>query len=161
MKTIDSMSRITALVLAAVLTACVSPGSIAPNTSADELLQKLGKPSEVRRTANGGEAWDYVHGPAGYTTWRYTIDNKRLVRNVDQLLTDERFHKITIGLSREADVIEQLGQPRMKQRVGNGIAWEWRVILTHTPGIYFVTFGPDGVVSNQGTITDIVAPSEF
>ncbi len=54
--------------VAAALVGCAAPGSIAPNTSADVLVQKLGKPSDTRRNPQGGEYWDYVYGPEGFDT---------------------------------------------------------------------------------------------
>ena len=66
---------LTALLIATGLAGCALPGAIAPNTtSADELVRKLGKPSDTRANPGGGEYWDYVYGPAGTQTWRYGVD---------------------------------------------------------------------------------------
>ena len=161
MKSMTSIVRLAALLLVITLGGCVLPGSIAVNTSADELLKKMGKPSEVRRTADGGEAWDYAYGPEGFATWRYTVDSKRVVRSVDQLLTEQRLYKVVLGESKEADVIEALGQPRRKMRLSNGVTWEWRVQLRPTPGVYIVTFDYQGVVRNVGIYMDESLSGDF
>jgi hypothetical protein len=153
------MKRIFCIFLAllvSILAGCASPGSIVPNTTtADELVGKLGKPTDIRGNPQGGEFWDYVYGPEGITTWRYGIDGKRMVRSADQIITQERLYKVMPGVTNEAGVLELLGRPRMVTRYAHESAWEWRVGLTGEMGIYFVRFGHDGVALGVGIQKDI------
>jgi hypothetical protein len=153
------MKRIFCIALAlliSVLAACAAPGSIVPNTtSADELVKKLGKPSDTRPNPQGGELWDYVYGPEGVTTWRYAVDNKRMVRSADQLITHERLYKVVPGVTTEAGVIELLGRPRLISRYSYETAWEWRVQLTGEMGIFFVRFTHDGIATGVGIQKDV------
>ena len=153
------MKRIFCIALAlliVVLAGCAAPGSIVPNTStADEVIKKLGKPSDTRRNPQGGEFWDYVYGPEGVTTWRYAIDSNRMVRSADQLITHERLYKVVPGVTTEAGVIELLGRPRLVTRYSHETAWEWRVRLTTDMGIFVVRFSPDGLASGVGVYTDV------
>jgi hypothetical protein len=147
---------ITLALLISVLAGCAMHGSIVPNTTtADELLKRLGKPSDMRPNPQGGEVWDYATGPEGYTTWRYAIDNKRMVRGADQLLTYERLHKVVAGVTTEAGVIELLGRPRLITRYSHESAWEWRVNMQPDRGIFFVRFGHDGIARGVGVLADI------
>jgi outer membrane protein assembly factor BamE (lipoprotein component of BamABCDE complex) len=142
--------------LISVLAGCAAPGSIVPNTtSADELVSKLGKPSDVRRNPQGGEFWDYVYGPEGITTWRYAIDSKRMVRSADQLITYERLYKVVPGVTTEAGVLELLGRPRLTTRYSHETAWEWRVSLTGEMGIFVVRFTHDGIALGVSVQKDI------
>lgn len=162
MKSITYVIRVSLLLLLTTLAGCVLPGSIAPDTTtADELVKKLGKPDDVRPNPNGGENWDYTFGPEGFFSWRYTVDGKRVVRKVEQLLTEERLFQVMPGVSREADVVEALGPPRVKLRLPYEIAWEWRVQLRPTPGLYIVTFGYDGLVRSRGIIMDESRSGDF
>ena len=142
--------------LIGVLAGCAAPGSIVPNTtSADELVKKLGKPTDTRPNPQGGEFWDYAYGPEGIVTWRYAIDNKRMVRSADQLLTQERLYKVEPGTTTEAGVIQLLGRPRLVTRYSHETAWEWRVSLPPNMGIFVVRFSHDGVALGVGIQTDI------
>ena len=148
------------LVLAAgMLAGCVNPGSIMPNTAADDLVKKLGKPTDTRRNAQGGESWDYVNGPEGVTTWRYVIDNNRTVRSVEQLVTHERLYKVVPGETNEAGVIELLGRPGMVTKYSHEVAWEWRANLSPNNGYFIVRFGHDGIARGVGVLTDLIMDS--
>ena len=147
---------ITVALLIGVLAGCATPDSIVPNTtSADELVKKLGKPTDTRPNPQGGEYWDYVYGPEGIVTWRYAVDNKRMVRSADQLITLERLYKVVPGTTTEAEVLELLGRPRLISRYSHETAWEWRVRLTTDMGIFVVNFSHDGVASGVGVYTDV------
>jgi hypothetical protein len=147
--------RITLALLTGIVAGCAMHGATAPNTTADDLTKKLGKPSDTRPLAQGGEVWDYVTGPEGYTTWRYTIDSQRRVRSADQLLTYERLHKVAPGVTTEAGVIELLGRPRLVTRYSHETAWEWRVNLQPDRGIFYVRFGHDRIARGVGVLADV------
>jgi hypothetical protein len=139
----------------AVLAGCASPGSIVPNTTtAGELAQKLGRPSDKRANPQGGELWDYVYGPEGVTTWRYAIDTGGMVRSAEQLLTLEQLYKVVPGETNEAGVLELLGKPRLVTRYRQEVVWEWRVDLSPVRGFYIVRFGFDGRARGVGVVED-------
>jgi hypothetical protein len=145
-----------ALLLLGTLAACALPGAIVPNTTtADELQKHLGKPSETKANPGGGEFWDYVYGPSGTETWRYGVDGGRVVRSKEQLLTDERLHKVVTGATTEAQVRELLGKPSQIMNLGMGPVWEWRVNLRPTMGFFFVSFDRKGLATSKGVLMDV------
>ena len=88
-----------------ILTSCATPSAIVPNTTtADELLKKLGSPTDKRANPAGGEFWEYATGPEGTQTWLFWIDSGRMVRSSTQLLTEERLRQIVPGKTTEAEV---------------------------------------------------------
>lgn len=143
------------LAVISLLAGCAIPGSIVPNaTTADELLQKLGQPTDKRPNPQGGELWEYAYGPEGVETWLFGIDQGRMVRSSTQLLTEERLHRVEAGKTTEAEVIALLGKPRDITRFSHETAWEWRVMVGSTPGIYVVRFGSDGKALGYNVLMD-------
>ena len=148
------------LLIIGALAGCASPGSVVPNaTTADELLKKLGKPTDTRPDPQGGEFWEYAYGPQGTQTWLFGIDRSRMVRSATQLLTQERLHRVVPGVTTEAQVRELLGKPRRITRFREETAWEWRVDLNPTKGLYVVRFDPNGLATGINVLMDISADS--
>ena len=144
-----------ALATLALLAGCAFPGSVATNISADELVQKLGKPTETRPNPTGGESWDYVYGPAGLETWRFGIDGGRVVRSKEQILTQQRLYQVVPGKTTEAQVRELLGKPSGITQLATGNTWDWRVDLVPTPGHFIVNFDRSGVATSIGVLMDM------
>ena len=145
------------LLVIGTLAGCASPGSIVPNaTSADELLKKLGRPTDTRPNPQGGEYWEYAYGPEGVETWLFGIDQSRTVRSATQLLTQERLHQVVPGVTTQAQVIALLGKPRFTTRFREETAWEWRVDLKPTSGLFVVRFGPNGLATGTNVLMDVV-----
>lgn len=145
---------------AMLLAGCAIPGSIATNTSADELVRKLGKPSETSANPAGGEHWDYVYGPAGFETWRFSVDAGRVVRGSEQLLTFARLHQVQVGVSTEKDVRALLGKPSGITALRNGPAWDWRVNLEPTLGHFVVSFDRNGIATSTMVLHDFHADGD-
>lgn len=146
-----------ALILITALAGCAMPGAIVPNqTTADELLQKLGQPTDKRANPAGGEFWEYAYGPAGTQTWLFGIDSGRMVRSSTQLLTEERLQRIVPGQSTEAEVRALLGAPRDTTRFREETAWEWRVMIGPLPGIYVVRFDSRGLATGYNVLPDLL-----
>lgn len=144
------------LLILGALTGCALPGAIAPNTTdADTLAKKLGNPTETRANPGGGEFWDYVYGPAGTETWRFAVDNRRIVRSVEQLLTHERLYKVVPGVSTEREVRELLGKPGQIRNLAMGPTWEWRANLQPTPGYFVVNFDHKGIATSTAVLVDM------
>jgi outer membrane protein assembly factor BamE (lipoprotein component of BamABCDE complex) len=145
----------TTLLLIGALAGCAAPSAIQVGAAADEVQQRLGKPTEVLRGAQGGELWDYVYGPEGVETWRFDIDLNRKVGSATQLLTLERLYRVVPGVSTADDVKMLLGKPREIMKLGGETVWEWRVALPPGVGVFVVRFGPDGKVSGYNVLEDI------
>lgn len=143
------------LLVISALAGCAMPGAIVPNaTTADELLQKLGKPTDTRRSPQGGEFWEYAYGPEGTQTWLFGIDGGRVVRSSTQLLTEEQLHRVVPGVTTETQVRELLGKPRYITKFREETAWEWRVALPPSYGIFVVRFGSDGRATGVNVLVD-------
>lgn len=142
-------------VLLGILAGCASPSAIKPGASADELTQKLGKPTAVRPGPGGSESWEYAYGPEGTETWLFGIDQGRTVRSSTQLLTEERLRQIVAGKSTEADVRALLGKPRDITRYQDTNTWEWRVAVGPAMGMYVVHFGADGKARGYNVLKDL------
>lgn len=150
------ISRLTlVLLIIGALASCALPGAIMPNTTtADELLKKLGKPTDTRPHPQGGEWWEYAYGPEGTETWLFGVDSSRMVRSSTQLLTEERLYRVVPGVTTEVQVRELLGKPRFVTRFREETAWEWRVNLQPTLGLYIVRFGPNGLATGVNVLMD-------
>jgi hypothetical protein len=143
------------LLIIGALAGCAMPGSIVPNaTTADELLKRLGQPTEKRANPQGGEFWEYAYGPEGVETWLFAIDQGRMVRSSTQLLTEERLRQVVPGKTTEAEVRALLGKPREITRFREEIAWEWRVRLGPEYGVYVVRFSPNGIATGINVLRD-------
>lgn len=145
---------ISALLLITALAGCAFPAAIKPGASTDELLQKLGKPTEIRRGPQGGESWDYAYGPEGVETWRFDIDQGRKVSQSTQLLTLERLQRVVAGVTTQEEVKTLLGQPREIVVLGGETVWEWRVALPPEYGVYVVRFAPNGIATGYNVLRD-------
>lgn len=159
------MKRMTRLLISlfilALLGACATPRLIPLNTTnADELLKRLGKPTETMPNPAGGEYWDYVYGPAGFETWRFGIDSGRVVRSSEQLLTHARLYQVMAGKSTEKEVHALLGKPSEITRYANHSAWSWRVNLQPTLGHFAVQFDRNGIAQGTLIVTDFQADGD-
>lgn len=144
------------LLVIGALAGCAMPSAIVPNaTTADELLNKLGQPTDKRANPQGGEFWEYAYGPEGTETWLFGVDNSRMVRSSTQLLTEERLRQVVPGKTTEADVRALLGKPRYITRYREETAWEWRARIGLDYGIYVVRFGPDGRATGINVLRDM------
>lgn len=146
--------RLIVIMLIGLFAGCAVPSAIKPGASADELLQKLGKPTEVRPGPQGGESWDYVYGPEGLQSWRFDIDRSRKVSSVTQLLTEERLRRVTAGVTTQEQVKTLLGKPREIVQYREEIVWEWRVAIGPEYGVYVVRFGPNGLATGYNVLRD-------
>jgi hypothetical protein len=155
------ISRITTVLLTVVTIAgCALPGTIVPNTTnADELVNKLGKPTATRANPGGGEFWDYVYGPAGTQTWRFGVDGGRMVRSAEQLLTYDRLYQVVPGVTTQDQVRELLGKPGQVRRLAMGPTWEWRVDLKPNLGHFIVNFDDRGLATSIGVLMDMTIDS--
>lgn len=150
----------TTLLLIGALAGCATPSAIRVGASADEVQQRLGKPTEILKNAQDGELWDYVYGPEGVESWRFDIDRNRKVAGATQLLTEERLFRVVPGTSTADDVKLLLGKPREIVKLRDEIVWEWRTKIGPEYGIYVVRFGPDGRATGYNVLLDFMTDGD-
>jgi SmpA / OmlA family len=137
------MSRATALALLALaffLAGCANFSSIAPGDSAQKVTDRVGKPVEVWKNPDGSEVWAYPQGPYGRQTFMVSLGTDRSVRQVRQVLSEEFFSQIKVGMSRE-DVRRLIGRPGEVTMfpTRNEEVWSWRY-LQQNPMFFHVNF---------------------
>jgi len=137
------MSRATALALLALaffLAGCANFSSIAPGDSAQKVTDRVGKPVEVWKNPDGSEVWKYPQGPYGRQTFMVSLGTDRSVRQVRQVLSEEFFSQIKVGMSRE-DVRRLIGRPGEVTMfpARNEEVWSWRY-LQQNPMFFHVSF---------------------
>jgi hypothetical protein len=156
---LPAAASLRALFPALLLTGCMLQGGIAPHSSTGaEVRAALGIPTDVRFDRNGEELWEYARGPGGHETHLVRLGADGKVREVVQLLTEERLMSLTPGQSTKPEVRHVLGRPSDISYPRAGEAWSWRF---HFGGGEFghlvVTFNPDDTVKERMLIRDAVS----
>jgi len=148
---------ISALSLLLLLTGCGTPRGLAPQQSRNvDVRAALGNPTDVRFDRNGDELWEYARGPGGYETHLVRFGADGTVKEVTQILTQERLMSITPGTTTKPEVRHLLGRPSETSYPGTGEAWSWRYNHGGAQlGHLVVTFNPDNTVKERMTVMDI------
>ncbi len=148
-----------ALFLGLLLAGCGTPGAlVAQKTTNVEVRAALGNPTDIRFDRNGDELWEYARGPGGYETHLVRIGADGRVKEVTQLLTQERLMSLTPGATTKPEVRHVLGRPSDTSYPGTGEAWSWRYDRGGSQlGHLVVTFNPDNTVKERMTVMDIAA----
>jgi hypothetical protein len=123
----DTLLKRSALAFALLASGCASFNSLSPGMSAQRVEGAVGAPSNVWKSPDGSEVWEYPLGPLGVETYMVSFGPDRSVRGVRQVLTDENINKLQPGMSRD-DVNRMLGRPAGKgfsDRTNEEI-WYWR-----------------------------------
>ena len=119
-----------------------------------DVIAVMGQPETVLQTEDGLRALQYPKGPSGVRTWMFIIDNTGRMVDYRQLLTEENFALIDIGMSKE-EVRHRLGRPRIVQqyKLKNEEVWDWRYQSTLGERFFNVHFDLDSgrVVSKSVT----------
>jgi hypothetical protein len=143
------------MLFAAALTGCASPGSVAPGASVVEVLARVGPPTDIRMDQNGDELWEYSTGPTGTETYLVRSGADRKVKEVTQLLTEDRMNRIVPGKMTKADVRHLLGKPSEQTFTAAGTVWSWRFRRDGVQlGYLTVRFNPDNTVFERIAIID-------
>jgi hypothetical protein len=143
------------MMFAAALTGCVSPRSFAPGSSVEDVLARVGHPTDIRFDRNGDELWEYATGPMGTETYLVRSGSDRKVKEVVQLLTDDQLMKVVPGTMTKADVVSLLGRPSHLSFTYAGTVWSWRFKRDGVqPGYLTVRFNPDNTVMERIAIID-------
>ncbi|HSC93852.1 MAG TPA: outer membrane protein assembly factor BamE [Burkholderiales bacterium] len=140
----------------AALTGCASPRSFAPGASMVEVLAKAGPPTDIRIDRNGDELWEYATGPQGTETYLVRSGLDGAVKEITQLLTEDRMNTIVPGKMTKADVRQILGKPSDVTFTGAaGTVWSYRFKRDGIqPGYLTVRFNPDNTVMERIAIID-------
>src|SRR5262245_37150902 len=106
---------------------CASFDSISPGMPAQQLESRMGAPSEVFKSPDGSEVWEYPLGPLGTETYMVTVGPDKAVREVRQVLTEENISKLKPGMPKD-DVRRMLGKPGRVNysEARNEEVWYWR-----------------------------------
>jgi SmpA/OmlA family protein len=102
--------RIALLALACAAAGCANFSAIAPGDSAQSVADRVGAPTNVWKSADGSEVWEYPLGPLGTETYMVTLGPDRAVREVRQVLNDANISKLKAGMQRD-EVRRLIGRP--------------------------------------------------
>ena len=145
------------LSLAGFLAGCGHFGALTPGQSGkDDVRASLGTPTEVRKDRNGDELWEYGGGAEGHEAYRVRIGSDGKVKDVTQLVTEERLMSVVPGRTNRDGVRDLLGPPAEQMRTRVGETWSWRYVLNGLAGHLVVSFNPDGTVRERGAVIDAI-----
>jgi len=120
---------------------------------AGEVRERLGAPAAEWPNGDGGATWEYPRGPAGTRCWMLTLNDRGVLRKIEQALTDENFARIENGWSAE-QVRRLLGKPGSEATfpLKPEVVWEWRIdpLGTGSNAWFRVHFSMDGYVTGAG-----------
>lgn len=146
----------------ALLGGCASPRALVPGQSTvADARARAGTPTDTQVDRNGDQLWQYATGPEGFDTYQVRIGTDGKVKEVTQILTEERFATIVPGKTTTADVRTLLGRPMEEKVYRPGLTWSWRFRVGGVqPGHLLVTFNPDGTVKDKIAIVDLPGDSD-
>lgn len=115
------------LATALLAAACTSFDSLSPGTPAQQVRARVGAPSEVWKSPDGSEVWEYPQGPLGTETYMVALGPDQAVREVRQVLNEENISKLKPGMPRD-EVRRLLGRPGNVNysASANEEVWYWR-----------------------------------
>src|SRR5438105_15428851 len=93
-----------ALLLVAGCASGFATADIAPGTSRDQVLARMGQPTGVVPLPNGGQRLQYSLQPAGQYAWMVDLDAGGRVIGSRQALTAGNFERIVPGQWTRADI---------------------------------------------------------
>jgi hypothetical protein len=113
------------LCAAALLAGCAIP--FKPGQSEAEVIAAAGRPPTGRYMLPGGvHRLEYATGPMGRHTWMVDLDAQGRVQQVEQVLNELTFLKVTDGMARD-DLLRLIGRPAHRQREWmDKETWFWR-----------------------------------
>lgn len=151
------MKRLSILLLAALLAGCAGdPRNISAGMSESEVASQFGKPVASGRLPSGAQYWDYSVQPFGYSISRVTFTPEGRVREVRNLLTEENFKNLRVGMT-PREVAAIVGpSPASERRVygGGTKSWSYRYRDTGVVKLLHVIFGEDDRVLHWYTEWD-------
>lgn len=146
-----SMSGAAVLLLAG----CVAsiPTQVQPGQPGDEVMRRVGAPTQRYALPDGSSRLEYARGPYGLETWMIDLDAAGRVKQVRQVLTEAEFATVLPGQTRD-EVLRHIGRPGTVQGAWQDrTLWYWRYdnVLCR---LFSVTLESDGRVRDAGYATD-------
>jgi hypothetical protein len=136
----------TATATAALLGACAIP--FKPGQTEAEVIAAAGPPTGRYVMPDGTRRMEYATGPMGRHTWMIDLDAQGRVQQVEQVLSEMTFLKITDGMARD-DVLRLIGRPAHRQREWmNKETWFWRYPTTDCLWVGVTMLPPDWKVQH-------------
>jgi hypothetical protein len=97
-----------------------------PGQTESEVIAVAGPPTGRYVMPDGTRRMEYATGPMGRHTWMVDLDAQGRVQQVEQVLSEMTFLKISDGMARD-DVLRLIGRPAHRQREWmNKETWFWR-----------------------------------
>lgn len=144
------------LLSVALLAGCAGPRALVPQQSTIvDMRARAGMPTDVRFDSNGDELWEYATGPEGLETYLVRVGADGKVKEVTQLLTEERLLAIVPGRMSKAEVRHLLGRPSELSFYSSGTVWSWRFRSGAQTGFLAVSFNPDNTVKERMVLFDM------
>lgn len=133
---------------------CINLPKLKPGLTTTQALRRImGAPTTTWTDDDGTQTWEYPRTPEGTANYMMVIDANGLLREVRQVLCDEYFARVSVGMSR-ADVRRLLGQPAHEQsyaRSGETV-WDWKTTaIANAPAFFNVHFDAHGRVRRTST----------
>src|SRR5450830_624463 len=107
-------------------------------SSEADVRNAMGQPDTVWEKENGERTLEYPKGPAGARTWIFYIGKDGKLSDYKQVLTEENFARIKVGMPKE-EVRQMLGKPRTVVQFTrkNEEVWDWRYIQSDASQAFF------------------------
>ncbi|MFC5472525.1 outer membrane protein assembly factor BamE domain-containing protein [Paraherbaspirillum soli] len=109
-------------------------------SSEADVRNVMGQPDTVWEEESGERSLEYPKGPEGARTWIFSIGKDGKLADYKQVLTEENFARIKVGMSKD-EVRKMLGKPRTVVQFSrkNEEVWDWRYIQgDHSKGLFNV-----------------------
>jgi hypothetical protein len=152
--------RILTFGVLAFLAACASfdgRGLVPGKSTEAEAVALMGPTAQVLPLAGGGKALYFSRMPEGRAVFEVDVDDKGIVRSIEQKLTRQRIWQIVNGASTKDDVLKLFGPPgrqgylTLSQREW----WQYKYQDYQDLRILYVQFSGDGVVREVLDLRDL------
>ena len=128
--------------------------SLRPGVSTEaDVLGLMGRPAVAYVNADGTRRLAYPRGPLGTQTYMVELGPDGRVRDVRNALTDETFHQIRAGMTRD-EVLSLIGPPGETMHFARLDQESWEYRFQDTWGyraIFSVNFDRNGLVVSKFT----------
>ncbi|HTD03293.1 MULTISPECIES: outer membrane protein assembly factor BamE domain-containing protein [Oxalobacteraceae] len=107
-------------------------------SSEADVRNAMGQPDTVWEAESGERSLEYPKGPAGARTWIFYIGKDGKLSDYKQVLTEENFARIKVGMNKE-EVRRMLGRPGSVVQFArkNEEVWDWRYVPSDASQAFF------------------------
>lgn len=145
------------LLLAAAALGAGYGSDLSPGRSTEKDVRKsMGKPTLIRKTADGGQVLWYSKLPYGRENWAARLNAKGVLVSFDQRLTDANISQIHPDKTTANQVADLLGPPyrKVKNAFNDRVVWDYQLQPRPSPETLYVEVSPDGVVRKVYKLID-------